>query len=54
MLYNIFYSLSSDYSFLNVFRYITFRAAYSGITALILSMVLGALTIRMLKTFQLG
>jgi phospho-N-acetylmuramoyl-pentapeptide-transferase len=54
MLYQIFYSLSSDYSFLNVFRYITFRAAYSGITSLILSMVLGALTIRMLRIFQVG
>lgn len=54
MLYHIFYSLSSDYSFLNVFRYITFRAAYSGITALILSMVLGGLTIRILRKFQIG
>ena len=54
MLYHIFYPLSSDYSFLNVFRYITFRSAYSGITALIFSMLMGGLMIRMLRVFQVG
>jgi len=54
MLYHIFYPLSSDYSFLNVFRYITFRSAYSGITALIFSMLMGGLMIRMLMVFQVG
>jgi len=52
MLYHIFYPLSSDYSFLNVFRYITFRSAYSGITALIFSMLMGGVMIRMLRVFQ--
>ena len=52
MLYHIFYPLSSDYSFLNVFRYITFRSAYSGITALIFSMLMGGMMIRMLRLFQ--
>ena len=54
MLYHIFYPLSSDYSFLNVFRYITFRSAYSGITALIFSMIMGGVMIRMLRVFQVG
>jgi len=54
MLYHIFYPLSSDYSFLNVFRYITFRSAYSGITALIFSMLMGGVMIRMLRVFQVG
>ena len=54
MLYHIFYPLSSDYSFLNVFRYITFRSAYSGITALVFSMLLGGMLIRMLRVFQVG
>ena len=52
MLYHIFYPLSSDYSFLNVFRYITFRSAYSGITALVFSMLMGGMLIRMLTVFQ--
>lgn len=54
MLYHIFYPLSSDYSFLNVFRYITFRSAYSGITALIFSMLMGGMMIRVLRKFQIG
>ena len=54
MLYHIFYPLSSDYSFLNVFRYITFRSAYSGITALAFSMLMGGMLIRMLRVFQVG
>jgi len=54
MLYHIFYPLSSDYSFLNVFRYITFRSAYSGITALVFSMLMGGMLIRMLNVFQVG
>ena len=37
MFYHIFYPLSVEYSFLNVFRYITFRATYAGLTALGLS-----------------
>ena len=54
MLYHIFYPLSSDYSFLNVFRYITFRSAYAGLTALGFSLVLGGMMIRMLQKFQIG
>ncbi|MFQ5717422.1 MAG: phospho-N-acetylmuramoyl-pentapeptide-transferase, partial [Nitrospinales bacterium] len=36
MFYHIFYPLSTDYSIFNVFRYITFRSAWAGITALVL------------------
>ena len=54
MLYDIFYPLSSDYSFLNVFRYITFRSAYAGLTALGLSVLMGGMMIRMLRKFQIG
>ena len=39
MFYHMFYPLSSDYSIFNVFRYITFRSAYSGLTALALSLL---------------
>lgn len=53
MFYHIFYPLSSDYSFLNVFKYITFRSAYSGITALLISMLLGTVAIRLLQKFQI-
>jgi len=53
MFYHFFYPLSSDYSIFNVFKYITFRSAYSGITALGLSLLLGGLMIRVLQKFQI-
>ncbi|HIP06395.1 MAG TPA: phospho-N-acetylmuramoyl-pentapeptide-transferase [Mariprofundaceae bacterium] len=52
MLYNFLYPLADQYSFLNVFQYITFRAAYALITALILSWLFGPLFIRLLKASQ--
>ncbi len=54
MFYHLFYPLSSEYSFLNVFKYITFRSAYSGVTALTFSLILGNFMIRMLQKFQIG
>lgn len=54
MLYHIFYPLSSDYSFLNVFRYITFRSAWAGITALALSLLIAPHLIRFLKKLEIG
>jgi len=54
MFYHLFYPLSSEFSFFNVFKYITFRSAYSGVTALALSLILGNLMIRMLQKFQIG
>jgi phospho-N-acetylmuramoyl-pentapeptide-transferase len=41
-------------SALNVFRYITFRAAYAAITALVLCFVLGPVMIRWLRRVRLG
>ncbi len=54
MLYNLIYSFHSRYSFLNVFRYITFRAAYATLTSLVLSFVLGPWLIKKLKSFKIG
>lgn len=54
MFYHIFYPLSSDYSILNVFRYITFRSAYAGITALLLCLVFGPMMIRFLRKLEIG
>src|SRR5512142_3223081 len=41
MLYHLLYPLHLDYSFFNVFRYITFRTIYAAITALLLCFVIG-------------
>jgi len=54
MFYHFFYPLSSDYPIFNVFRYITFRSAYSGVTALALSLILGTYMIRLLQKYQIG
>jgi len=54
MFYHFFYPLSSDYPIFNVFRYITFRSAYAGVTALILSLILGTYMIRLLQKYQIG
>jgi phospho-N-acetylmuramoyl-pentapeptide-transferase len=54
MFYHFFYPLSADYSIFNVFRYITFRSAYAGVTALVLSLVLGTYMIRLLQKYQIG
>jgi phospho-N-acetylmuramoyl-pentapeptide-transferase len=54
MFYHIFYPLSTDYSFLNVFRYITFRSAWAGITALALSLLIAPHLIRFLQKLEIG
>ncbi len=54
MFYHLFYPLSSDYSIFNVFRYITFRSAYAGITALLLCLVFGPMMIRYLRKLEIG
>jgi len=54
MFYHIFYPLSSDYSFLNVFRYITFRSAWAGITALVLCLLIAPPMIRFLQRLEIG
>jgi phospho-N-acetylmuramoyl-pentapeptide-transferase len=54
MLYHLLYPLKDYFFAFNVFRYITFRAAYATVTALLISFVLGPLMIRWLERFQIG
>ena len=54
MLYHLLFPLHVDYTFFNVFRYITFRTIYAAITALLLCFVIGPWLIRELGTHQLG
>ncbi len=49
MLYHLLYPLHEYFSALNVFRYITFRAAYAMVTALLISFVIGPRFIRFLQ-----
>jgi len=54
MLYDILYLwLQPFFSPLNVFRYITVRTAFAGLTALVLSLILGPWFIRRLREFQI-
>jgi phospho-N-acetylmuramoyl-pentapeptide-transferase len=54
MLYHLLYPLHDLVSFLNVFRYITFRTIYAILTALLISFVIGPWLIKKLKAFQIG
>lgn len=49
MFYELLYPLKSIFSPLNIFQYITFRAAMSAITALFISFLVGPVIIRQLK-----
>lgn len=49
MLYAIFIPLVREYTFLNVFTYITFRAAGAAVTAVLLSFLVGPIILRLLK-----
>jgi phospho-N-acetylmuramoyl-pentapeptide-transferase len=53
VLYYFFVPLIREYSFLNVFTYITFRAAGAAVTALILSFILGPVILRALRNASL-
>ena len=53
MLLWLLYPLHEDFSFLNVIRYITFRSAYAGVTALLLSFLLGPPLIRWLAQLRM-
>lgn len=53
MFYHLFYPLSADYSIFNVFRYITFRSAYAGITALVFCLLVGPVMIRLLQKLSI-
>lgn len=54
MLYHLFDYLAQDYSFLNVFRYLTFRGILGVLTALILSFWMGPAVIRKLGYRQMS
>lgn len=54
MLYWLLVPLRSDFFLFNVFRYITVRTAAAGITALVLSFLLGPRVIRLLERRQIG
>ncbi|HSR51135.1 MAG TPA: phospho-N-acetylmuramoyl-pentapeptide-transferase [Acidobacteriota bacterium] len=54
MLYYLLFSLADDISVFNVVRYITFRTAYAGLTALFMALVLGPWMIERLRRFQIG
>ena len=54
MLYYLLVPLSDQIHALNVFRYLTFRAAGAVVTALLLSLLLGPAFIRWLRRLQIG
>jgi phospho-N-acetylmuramoyl-pentapeptide-transferase len=54
MLYKLIYLFHTDYSWLNVFRYITFRAILSTLTALIICFIFGGWAINRLRAMQVG
>lgn len=54
MLYHLLYPLHTEYSFLYIFRYITFRTIYATITALVISFILGPWLIEKLQSLQIG
>ena len=54
MLYQLLYPLHEQFAVFNVFRYITFRAAYATLTALAMSLLLGPVVIRTLAAWRVG
>jgi len=54
MFYNLLYPLHESYSFLNVFRYITFRTIYAVVTALVISFLAGPWITNLLREYQIG
>jgi phospho-N-acetylmuramoyl-pentapeptide-transferase len=53
MFYHLLYPLVRYHPIFNIFRYITFRAAYATVTALLISFILGPRLIRFLKEHQI-
>ena len=49
MLYHLFVPLIRDYTFLNVFTYITFRAAGAFVMALLMAFIVGPIILRLLR-----
>lgn len=54
MLYHLLYPLREVWFGFNVFKYITFRAVFAAVTAMVLSIVLGPLVIRFLYQLKIG
>jgi phospho-N-acetylmuramoyl-pentapeptide-transferase len=54
MLYHLLYSLSDDFTFFNVFRYITFRIFLAGSSSFVLTLILGPFIIKRLKKLQIS
>jgi phospho-N-acetylmuramoyl-pentapeptide-transferase len=54
MFYEFLYPLHDQLSFLNIFRYITFRTIYGGLTAFLICFFLGPRVIRKLAALQIG
>ncbi|MBU8911658.1 MAG: phospho-N-acetylmuramoyl-pentapeptide-transferase [Desulfobacterales bacterium] len=54
MLYEFLYPYHVDFTFLNIFRYITFRTIYGGLTAFLICFLLGPFVIRKLSQMQIG
>jgi phospho-N-acetylmuramoyl-pentapeptide-transferase len=54
MLYHFLYPLASEYGFLNVLRYITFRAMLAALIALAIALMLGPGFIRRMRSGQFG
>lgn len=54
MLYKLIYFFHTDFSWLNVFRYITFRTIVSALTALLICLFFGGWGIRILRSMQVG
>ncbi len=53
MFYHLLYSFHTTISAFNVFKYITFRAIYAGLTALLICFFLGPWVIRKLNSMQI-
>lgn len=54
MLYHLLYPLHQEYSFFNVFKYITFRTFGAGITAILVCLLMGSMFISWLQKKQIG
>ncbi len=54
MLYNWLYPLHTEFSFLNVFRYLSFRVIYAAVTAFLIAFVLTPWFINKLQEIKMG
>ena len=54
MLYHLLYPLRESFSAFNVFKYITFRSVYAGLTAMIISILMGLFFIKLFSKHQIG